>query len=216
VSLADVMEELQLGPNGGLVYCLEYLLSNLDWLEEQLHDFDDDYLMIDCPGQIELYTHYPIMKDLVHALERIGYRLCIVYLLDSQFMEDTSKFFSGALTAMSAMVQLELPHINVFSKMDLVERADSPQVEARVERFLSVDPSLFLEKQESRPNLQFSRLNASLMTLFTEYSVMSFLPLNIKEEDSIDYILSSIEHAMQFGEDLEPFEAKDGGHGDDD
>ena len=56
------MEELQLGPNGGLVYCLEYfllvfkklryLLENLDWLEDQLQDFDDDYLLIDCPGNI--------------------------------------------------------------------------------------------------------------------------------------------------------------------
>lgn len=156
------------------------------------------------------------MKDLVNALEIIGYRLCIVYLLDSQFMEDTSKFFSGALTAMSAMVQLELPHINVLTKMDLVERSDSPQVEARIERFLNVDPSLFLEKQESMPDSPFKRLNSSLMTLFTEYSIMSFLPLNIKEEDSIDYVLSSIEHAIQFGEDLEPFEAKDEGYGEDD
>ena len=156
------------------------------------------------------------MKNLVNALERIGYRLCIVYLLDSQFMQDTTKFFSGALTAMSAMIQLELPHVNVFSKMDLVEKSDSPKVEARIERFLNVDPSLFLEKQESNPNPQFSRLNASLLTLFTEYSIMSFLPLNIKEEDSIDYVLSSIEHAMQFGEDLEPFEDKDDGYKEDD
>jgi hypothetical protein len=44
------MDELQFGPNGGLIYCLEYLNSNLDWLEEELGDFDDDYLLIDCPG----------------------------------------------------------------------------------------------------------------------------------------------------------------------
>ena len=156
------------------------------------------------------------MKDLVNALERIGYRLCIVYLLDAQFMEDESKFFSGALTAMSAMVQLELPHVNVFSKMDLVENSGSPQVEARVERFLNVDPSLFLEKKESMPNSPFAKLNSSLISLFTEYSIMSFLPLNISDEDSINYILSSIEHAMQFGEDLEPYEDKDDGYGEDD
>lgn len=29
-------EELGLGPNGGLVYCLDYLEQNLDWLREQL------------------------------------------------------------------------------------------------------------------------------------------------------------------------------------
>lgn len=37
VTLEDVMEELSLGPNGGLLYCMEYLEENLDdWLNEQL------------------------------------------------------------------------------------------------------------------------------------------------------------------------------------
>ena len=36
ISLEDVTEELQYGPNGGLVYCMEYLLENLAWLDEQL------------------------------------------------------------------------------------------------------------------------------------------------------------------------------------
>lgn len=44
------MDEMKLGPNGGLVYCFEYLLENLDWLEEHLGSFEDDYLIIDCPG----------------------------------------------------------------------------------------------------------------------------------------------------------------------
>ena len=32
ITLEDVMEEMHLGPNGGLVYCLEYLLLNIEWL----------------------------------------------------------------------------------------------------------------------------------------------------------------------------------------
>eukprot|EP00958_Prasinococcus_capsulatus_P000742 scaffold51_cov401-Prasinococcus_capsulatus_cf.AAC.48 len=37
VSLQEVMEELGLGPNGGLLYCMEYLEENLDeWLAEAL------------------------------------------------------------------------------------------------------------------------------------------------------------------------------------
>jgi hypothetical protein len=35
-------------------------------------------------------------------------------------MEDRYKFFSGVLSAMSAMVNLEIPWINIMSKMDLV------------------------------------------------------------------------------------------------
>ncbi len=42
ISVDDVMEELRLGPNGSLVYCMEYLLQNMDWLEENLDNYDDD------------------------------------------------------------------------------------------------------------------------------------------------------------------------------
>ena len=58
----------------------------MDWLEEGLGEFEDDYLIIDCPGQIELYTHCTIMKTIVDFLNSKDYRVCGVYLLDSQFI----------------------------------------------------------------------------------------------------------------------------------
>ena len=33
--------------------------------------------------------------------------------------------------------------------------------------------------------------------------MVSFVPLNINEEDSVDHVLSTIDHAIQYGEDLE-------------
>lgn len=71
-------------------------------------------------GQIELYTHHPFLPTLVRNLTRMGIRVSAAYLIESQFMEDRYKFFSGVLSAMSAMVNLEIPWINVMSKMDLV------------------------------------------------------------------------------------------------
>ncbi len=46
-----------------------YFAKNFDWLMEQLdEDEDDDYIIFDCPGQIELYTHLPTMKQFVDHL----------------------------------------------------------------------------------------------------------------------------------------------------
>lgn len=120
ITLEDVMEELDLGPNGGLIYCMEYLLENIDWLEESLEGYESDFLFIDCPGQIELYTHYQIMRQLIRVFEQLNYRCISVYLLESQFIQDTSKYFAGVLNAMATMVQLEIPHINVLTKIDLL------------------------------------------------------------------------------------------------
>ncbi|GER31537.1 GPN-loop GTPase 3 [Striga asiatica] len=141
ISLEDVMEELGLGSNGGLLYCTEYPLTyamvfnfllvlvqhledNLDdllWLTEELNTYlDDDYLVFDCPGQIELFSHIPVLKNFVEHLRRKKFNVCAVYLLDSQFITDVTKFISGCMASLSAMVQLELPHVNILSKMDLV------------------------------------------------------------------------------------------------
>lgn len=33
-----------------MVVALRYLSQNMDWLEEELGGYDDDYLIFDCPG----------------------------------------------------------------------------------------------------------------------------------------------------------------------
>ncbi|KAL0092340.1 GPN-loop GTPase [Phycomyces blakesleeanus] len=244
ITLEDVMEELDYGPNGGLIYCLEFLLNNIEWLEEEIGSYDDDYLIIDCPGQIELYTHFPIMRRLCEQLGRWNMAICGVYCLESQFIEDKSKYFSGVLSAMSAMVNLEISHINVMTKMDLVQgdygnraadediegetesekkkrqrkkraQMERVMVEREMDRYLEPDPLLIaeeagaLEEKPSAWTLKFQALNQAIVQLIDDYSMVSFIPLNITDEESVEYVLSSVDHAMQYGEDLEPKEPDD-------
>lgn len=42
-------------------------------------------------GQIELYTHLPVMKQLVEQLQQWEFRVCGVFLVDSQFMVESFK-----------------------------------------------------------------------------------------------------------------------------
>jgi GTPase SAR1 family protein len=108
-------------------------MKNSDWLEEQLGDVDDDYILFDCPGQIELYTHMTVMRQLVEMLQqRWNFRVCGVFLLDSQFMVDGAKFLSGTMAALSVMVNLELPHINILAKMDLLSKGARNQLDRLV------------------------------------------------------------------------------------
>ncbi|KAF9452484.1 hypothetical protein P691DRAFT_697150 [Macrolepiota fuliginosa MF-IS2] len=226
ISLEDVMSELQYGPNGGLVYCFEYLLDNMDWLEEELGSYDDDYLIIDCPGQIELYTHHPFLPTLVRNLQRLGIRTCAVYLIESQFMEDKYKFFSGVLSAMSAMVNLEIPWINIMSKMDLVtSNPDNESGGARnglrqrknIARFLDPDPLLLANEPGREGNVtnpRFHALNRAIVQLIEDHPLVSFLPLDLTNPDSLETVISHIDYTMQYGEDEEPKEPHDLDKGD--
>uniref|UniRef100_A0A3Q2PX45 GPN-loop GTPase 3 n=1 Tax=Fundulus heteroclitus TaxID=8078 RepID=A0A3Q2PX45_FUNHE len=53
IQVDDVMEDdsLRFGPNGGLVFCMEYFANNFDWLAESLGHVEDDYVLFDCPGK---------------------------------------------------------------------------------------------------------------------------------------------------------------------
>lgn len=46
--------------------------------------------------------------------------MCAVYCVDSQFMTDAPKFVAGSLQALSTMVTLEVPHVNLLTKVDLL------------------------------------------------------------------------------------------------
>lgn len=243
------MEEMGLGPNGGLIYCFEwghslrgvaielcltytrFLLDNLDFLTEAIEPLTDEYLIIiDMPGQIELYTHIPIVPTLIKHLTRGGalnVNLCAAYLLESTFVIDRAKFFAGTLSAMSAMIMLELPHVNVLSKMDLVKGSVSRK---DLKRFIDPDNSLLDDDPtDSRAALisaqdkstdpsaansvmaggSFKRLNKAVAQLIDDFSMVSFLQLDVQNEDSVGAILSYIDDAIQFHEAQEPREPDD-------
>uniref|UniRef100_A0A804U8C8 GPN-loop GTPase 2 n=1 Tax=Zea mays TaxID=4577 RepID=A0A804U8C8_MAIZE len=123
IKLSDVMSEHSLGPNGGLVYCMDYLEKNIDWLEEKLKPFiEDHYLLFDFPGQVELFFLHSNARSVINKLiKKMDLRLTAVHLIDAHLCCDPGKYVSALLLSLSTMLHLELPHINVLSKIDLIE-----------------------------------------------------------------------------------------------
>ncbi|KAG5330713.1 GPN3 GTPase, partial [Acromyrmex charruanus] len=199
IQLDDTMEddEFNFGPNGGLVFCMEYLVENSSWLEEKLGDVDDDYIIFDCPGQIELYTHMTVIRELITILQKLNFRICGVFLIDVQFMIDASKFISGTLAALSVMINLEIPHISILSKMDLISKSTRKKLDS----YFDPDPYSLLDAEEDPWNEKYRSLTESIGKVIADYSLVRFLPLNIKNEESIADIKLTIDNTIQYGED---------------
>lgn len=75
VSAQKVASELSLGPNGSLLYAMEFLERNMGWLDNKLLQHKTKYILFDFPGQIELYTHNECIRAIVQRLTRRGYRV---------------------------------------------------------------------------------------------------------------------------------------------
>lgn len=100
---------------------MEYLEKNVDWLLEKLSIFKDAYFLFDTPGQVELFTHHHSLKNIIFTLTKNDYRLCAVHLMDAHYCVDASKYLSMLLVSLQSMLLFELPHVNVLSKVDLME-----------------------------------------------------------------------------------------------
>lgn len=70
----------------------------------------NNYVLFDCPGQVELYTHHTAVANIAHRLEKEGYRLCCVNLCDSHYCGDPSIFVALLTMALSTMVKVPGPH----------------------------------------------------------------------------------------------------------
>lgn len=199
ISVDDVVQELDLGPNGALMYCMEYMEENLhEWLGEELEGFgEDDYIILDCPGQIELFTHIPVLRTLIDYMKSGGWNVCAVYCLDSHFITDSSKFIAGCFQAMSAMVALEVPHLNVLTKVDLMPDKDD------LEEMVHPEKNALVASLAGSMPPRYRALNNEVAKLVDDYGMVSFTPLDISDEDSIAATLLQVDTAIQYGEDTE-------------
>ncbi|OBT59591.1 hypothetical protein VE04_00005 [Pseudogymnoascus sp. 24MN13] len=118
VRLEDIMRDDELGPNGGILYAMEELEHNVEWLEEGLKSLGEDYVIFDCPGQAELFTHHSSLRNIFFHIQKMGYRLVVMNLTDSYCLTLPSLYISNLILSLRAMLQMDLPHLNVLTKID--------------------------------------------------------------------------------------------------
>lgn len=84
ITLQDAMNEFGLGPNGAMLYCMEYLEANFDWLLEELSKLHDEtWVVFDLPGQVELSTNHDSLKNIITRLTKSDFRVSFWAFLPS-------------------------------------------------------------------------------------------------------------------------------------
>jgi len=186
VTVEEVMDQMKLGPNGGLMYAMQFVRTNLDWLDVKLGSVDlDSYLIIDCPGQVELYTADDNMKQIIDHLSSSDLRLTCVNLVDSHHCSDPGKFVSVCLTSLTSMLQIALPHVNLLSKVDLVEKYGKLQF--NLDYYTDVLDLEYLTDTFPDDNFtkKYKLLNEALTGLISDYSLVNFVPITVKSKERL-------------------------------
>lgn len=189
IKIEDAILELSLGPNGALIFCMEYLLDNINWLEDQLNSCNEGTFFFDLPGQIELFSHQTIIKDLsLHLSRMCNITITVLYFLDAQFIGDTSKFIGGSLTGLCCMLSTECNHRNFLTKIDLLK--DLPQ---RVLNRYNFPNKEFLARDLINfSNKGYKRLNESILQLLEDFSMLYFESIDSTSIESLNEFFASI------------------------
>ena len=118
VDIISLMKQYDLGPNGALIMANDLIASKIDKLQDEIANVNPDYLIIDTPGQIELFayrTSGPFLVENLDAEEKVN-----IFLYDGSLITTPVNFVSIALLATSIKLRLKISTINLITKTDLV------------------------------------------------------------------------------------------------
>ena len=202
ININDVMNKQKLGPNGALLYCMEYLYDHIEFLDDYFNNNGDNiYYLIDCPGQLELYSHSDIMKKITNYLKKNGFSIVSIFCLDCTFLQEQSKFISGNVLSLATMIQMELPHLTIMTKCDLISKTKLyNQIEDGIET------GDLIKELSPMMGKKMSKLNNVLINFVENYSLVQFNTLNLNDEESISAVLYNADNVLQYFESQEPRE----------
>jgi len=196
IKTSEIMAEQGLGPNGAQVAAADLLALNSKEIADVLEKFETNYILIDTPGQIELFTFRASGPAIVDAFGRDD--SCIFYLNDPLLVRSASGFVSSILLSATVQFRHALPFVNVLSKADLLSE---PELEQVVK--WSLDPyalyeSLFQDATTSKTLLDVEFLKG--MESIGVYRRV--LPVSSELLFGFEEVYSHVQQVFAGGEDL--------------
>ncbi|KAL6634169.1 hypothetical protein ACP70R_026840 [Stipagrostis hirtigluma subsp. patula] len=178
-----------------LVYCMDYLEKNIDWLEEKLKPLiEDHYLLFDFPGQVELFFLHSNARSVINKLiKKLNLRLTAVHLVDAHLCCDPGKYVSALLLSLSTMLHLELPHINVLSKIDLIENYGN--LAFNLDFYTDVQDLSYLQYHlgQDPHSAKYRKLTKELCDVIDDFSLVNFSTLDIQDKESVGNLVKLID-----------------------
>jgi len=118
VDYVSIMQKYDLGPNGALVMANDLIASKIDEIQNEVNRVNPDYLIVDTPGQIELFAYRssgPFLVENISSEEKTN-----IFLFDGALITTPVNFVSIALLATSIRLRLNISTVNVLTKTDLI------------------------------------------------------------------------------------------------
>jgi GTPase SAR1 family protein len=191
ISLREVMREFRLGPNGALVVSVDLIVDHLPKLRETISAWNPDYVLVDTPGQMELFAFRETGPTVVNALAAREHSM-ILFLVDAFLAKRPSSFISMLMLSTSVLSRFRIAQLNVLTKSDLLD----PEALEDISDWINRKDALLenLEREENPLN----RENTKMILEAVERMGMAgeLLPVSATEGTGTVELVSAIERVF--------------------
>jgi len=195
ISLGDIMDKYMLGPNGALIMAADLVATEIENLRKNIEDFDADYVLVDTPGQIELFAFRESGPYIINEITTE--QTVILYLFDSTFSLNPQNYISNIFLANAVYTRFNRPMINILAKTDLVSKKN-------IEKILEWgEESMALEEAVEETDSNIKRLmSRGFMQLFSQLGLIpSLLPVSSKKEEGFIQLHAALMRIFAGGEE---------------
>ena len=195
VDIVQIMKQYDLGPNGSMIMANDLIASKIDDIQNEIHGVNPDYLIVDTPGQIELFAYRasgPFFIQNIDAGEKTN-----IFLYDGTMIVSPSNFISISLLATSIKLRLGLPTINVMTKTDLI-----PDKIDQVLKWSS-DPISLEEELKTLEGETYSLATDILRTLNIGEFAGDLIPISNLTGEGMVNLQATLSRIINLGEEVE-------------
>jgi GPN-loop GTPase len=164
IDIGMIMSQHDLGPNGALIMASDLIATKLDEIQDEVFSLNPDFVVVDTPGQIELFIFRasgPFFVSNFQSDNKIN-----IFTFDGILASSSPmNFISIALMATSVRLRLNISQIDVMTKRDLV--IDKLQEIIKWSSKSSLEDSLQNEK-----NIEYSILSKDLLNALFKNKLM--------------------------------------------
>ncbi|MHA1832636.1 MAG: ATP/GTP-binding protein [Candidatus Baldrarchaeia archaeon] len=199
IKVEDVMLNFDLGPNGALIASVDMLTGKIDKIKEEIEELKPEYILIDTPGQMELFAYRSAGPLIVSALG--GENQASIYLVDPILAKNPYGYVSVLLLGISVEYRFQIPQVYVLSKSDLLEEKEKQKILGWSEDFYKLAETIDREFSGLR-----REMSLKILGILNEMGRPGeLIPVSAARNEGLDDLYAILQRIYAGGEDFLAF-----------
>jgi GTPase Era involved in 16S rRNA processing len=173
------------------------ITSQAEGILEEINEGSPDILLVDTPGQMELFAFRS--TGIIFANQIGGIRRALVNLMDANLCRTPYGLLTSLMLSLNVQMRFFYPQLNIVSKSDLIENEQLEELQDWIE-----DSYKFEEAINTQVIGERREMAVKMSQLVEEMHMLSeTFPVSAKTNSNIDTLYGKLQFIWQGGEDFQ-------------